>query len=137
MTTNSTPKTQREISIERGKDIAIGLIAFIVLLEGLGLFIKIRNGQFISVVDVIRATLTIVLCAYFYKGRNWAKTLLALFVGFGAIIYTATLCRAIADSVTSFSFFVVILLMIVTSTISVYFLIFSHDIDEFMNSQKV
>jgi len=137
MTINPSPKTPRELSIEKGKDIVIGLIVFLVLLEAAGLFIKIRIGEEISIIDAVRITFKIILCVYFYKGHNWAKTLLAFFTGIGTIIYTAALFRAIAASVTSLSYFAAILLMVVATAISVYFLIFSADVDEFLNSQKV
>ena len=137
MTINSPLKTQREISIEKGKDIVIGLILFLVLLEGVGLFLKINAGELISIVDAVRITSKIILCFYFYKGNNWAKTLLAFFTGFGTIVYTAALCRAIAASITSLSYFVANLLMVATTAISVYYLIFSIDVDEFLKSQKV
>lgn len=137
MKTNLSSKTQRESSIEKGKDIVIGLIAFLVLLEGAVLFIKMRTGQPILIADVIRLIFLIILCVYFYKGHNWAKTLLALFTGFGTIVYTAALFRAIAASITSLSFFVFDLLMVVATAVCVYLLIFSSDVDEFLNSQKI
>ncbi len=134
--TNPTPKTPREMSVEKGKDIVIGLIVLFILLEILGLILKAIDGRLISIVDVIRVVITTTCCIYLYEGRKWAKLFLALSMSLGTFVYIYTLYRVMILPSASVSDSLPILLLTILSAVAAYYLIFSNDVDEFLNSRQ-
>ncbi len=134
--TNPAQKTPREMSIEKGKDIVIGIIVLFILLEILGLILKVIDGRLITVVDVFRITITTICCIYLYEGRKWEKLLLALSMSLGIFVYIYTLYRVIILPSASVSDFIPILLLTILNMTAAYYLIFSSDVDEFLKSRQ-
>jgi len=134
--TNSTQKTPRALSIEQGKDSVIAIIVVLILLEVLGLILKFAEPRFISIVDVVRISVTTVSCVYLYKGRGLAKLYLALSASLGLFYYLYSLYRVITIPSAGFAGFVVILGLTTLCAFAVYYLLFSGDVDEFLKSRK-
>ncbi len=133
---NSTQKTARELSIEKGKKIVIAVFVLFALMEVLGLILKLTNQRPISFVDLFRVSLTIVCCIFLYKGHNWARLILVVSVSLELLAYVYTLYRMIMSHPVSVVNFIIILCLAIISAVAIYYLLFSSDVEEFRKSRK-
>jgi hypothetical protein len=98
--------------------------------------LKIVDQSFISIIDLIRISITTVSCIYLYKGRNWAKLILGISASLELFVYLYSLYRMITNPSASFAAFVAILSFTILSALAAYYLLFSGDVEEFIKSRK-
>jgi hypothetical protein len=128
-------KTPRELATETGKKIVVAIIVYLVFAQVFTFIVTLISRQAIPITGIIRFAATVISCVFLYKGHNWAKLLLS----FGATIGTFTGIYTVYLVINNPSFFVfaTVLFMTILSALSAYFLIFSSDVSEFLDSQKV
>lgn len=135
--TDHLQKTPRERSIQEGRQIVIALMAYFIMVEIFTLVITLFNGQYITVVSIIRFLLTLVTVVYLYKGKNWAKLLLSLgaVLGFFGLAY-AIFLQLKSPTISIFNFLFVSIVTVLQG-LAAYLLIFSSAVEEFVKSRKV
>ena len=129
-------KTPREISIEKGKNIVVTIVVLFIFFEVILSVIKILNGQPITFPNLVRFLLTIVAGIYLYKGRNWARLLLAFGSTVGAFFGVYAVFLAWKNAAMPALLFSFLVTMTAFYALAAYNLIFANDIDEYLRSLK-
>jgi hypothetical protein len=135
--TNQIEKPPRKISVEKGKRIVIAIITYLILVEVITYILLPPSGtRLFSTFG--RWLITVVLSVQLYRGKNWARAMLAFWLGVGTLFGVYGIYQAFISPYTTFLGFMFILVGVaLPAAISTYLLIFSSDIDEFVASRKV
>jgi hypothetical protein len=134
--TDTAQNTPREISIKKGEQIAVAIMAYFVGLEVITLATKAVYGQPIMLTGVVRLALTIVSCFYLYKGKSWAKLLLTFGASIGFIGGMYLTYRALTDPAITFTGYFIALVITIFNGVAAYYLFFSNDLDAFLQNRK-
>lgn len=134
--TKQVQKTPMELSIEKGKRIIVAITIYLVLMEVITfILIPPRGARLIS--SPGRWLITLVLCVQLYRGKNWARVMLAFGLGVGTLFGVYGIYQAFILPYATFLGFMFILVGVTfPSAISTYLLIISSDIDEYITSRK-
>ena len=136
--TEKIEKTPKELSIEKAEGIVIAIGIYLIFFDVISLLMLPGNRRTAFLfTHLIQWLITFGLCFLLYRGKRWARMLLAFLLVLSTLFSIYTIYRLIVSSPQSFWIIMYMLVfLVIPYGLFAYLLLFSSDIDELIRSRN-